>query len=141
MKLHRSNGATMALYASFLVLVGIPLLALTVDVTRAYLAAARLRGATEAGCLAYVRSLETSRFIQEGETALSGSAAGSAHEVFIPFAPKGSTLEIAPSGKDGRVVALCTGRYSLYAIIPLIPSYQVTSLSAAKADFATTKDW
>jgi hypothetical protein len=141
MKVHRTNGATMALYASFLVLVGIPLLALTVDVTRAYLAVARLRGATEAGCLSYVRSVNTKKFIQDGETALSGFSVGSAYEVFVPFAPKGSTLEIVPTIKDERVVALCTGRYSLDAIIPLIPSYQITSTSAAKADFATTKNW
>lgn len=131
----------MALYASFLVLVGIPLLALTVDVTRAYLAAARLRGATEAGCLAYVRSLEASKFMESGETDISGSAAGNAYEVFVPFAPAGSTLEVAAQEKDGRVVAQCTGNYNLDAIIPLIPSYKISSNSAAKADFATVRTW
>jgi hypothetical protein len=141
MKIHHATGATMALYASFLVLVGLPLLALTVDVTRAFLAAARLRGATEAGCLSYVRSLNTKKFIQDGETLLSGSATGKAYEVFVPFAPKGSTLEVIPTTKDDRVVALCTGRFSLNAIIPLIPVFQITATSAAKADFTTTNTW
>ena len=141
MRMNRMHGASMALYASFLVLVGIPLLALTVDVTSAYLAAVRLRGATQAGCLAYVRSLDTKKFIDDGETVLSGSAAGNAYEVFLPFAPEGSILEVVPMTKDDRVVAQCTGRYELDAIIPLIPSYEITSTSAAKADFATTKNW
>lgn len=141
MRIHRKNGATMALYAAFLVLVGLPLLALTVDVSRAFLAAARLRGATEAGCLSYVRSLDTKKFIQNGETFLSGSSVGKAYEVFAPFAPQGSSLEVVPTTKDDRVVALCTGRYNLDAIIPLIPAYQITATSAAKADFATTKTW
>lgn len=138
---HRLRGGSLALYAAFLVVAGLPLLALTVDVGRAFAANARLRGATEAGCLAYVRSLDTRKFIEEGKTELTPSAGGNANQVFVPFAPKGSTLEISSQIKDGRVVALCVGRYSLRGLIPLIPAYELTSRSAAKADFATTRNW
>ncbi|MBN1438041.1 MAG: hypothetical protein JW929_01420 [Anaerolineales bacterium] len=141
MRRRRASGATMALYAAFLVLVGLPLLALTVDVTRAYLASAQLRGATTAGCLAYVRSLEMKRFIDEGETVVSGDAAGNAYQVFGPSAPEGAVLEVAPDERDGRVVALCTGRYNLDVIIPLIPDFEIRAEAAAKADFATTENW
>jgi hypothetical protein len=141
MRIRRARGSTMALYASFLVLVGLPLLGLTVDVSRAYLAAVRLSGATEAGCLAYVRSLDTGKFTGDGETVLSGSAAGNAYQVFLPSAPEGSRLEIAAAEKDGRIVASCTGRNDFHSLIPLIPVYNISSRSAAKADFATTTNW
>jgi hypothetical protein len=141
MKTHVYRGATMALYASFLVLVGIPLLALTVDVTRAYLWNARLRNATAAGCESYVRSLDTQKFVENGETQLLPEATGNAYEVFSQSAPQGSTLEIVPIVKNGRAVAYCTGKNSLRAIIPIMPVYNLRSDAAAKADFATTRNW
>jgi Flp pilus assembly protein TadG len=141
MKAPACRGATMALYAAFLALVGIPLMALTVDVTRVYLANVRLRNATAAGCEAYVRSLDTKKFIEKGETDFSSDAAGNAYEVFGQSAPQGSTLEVVPTVKNGRAVALCTGKNSLRPIVFLLPSYKLSSKAAAKADFATTRNW
>jgi hypothetical protein len=131
----------MALYASFLVLVGVPLLALTVDVTRGYFFNVRLRNATSSACESYVRSLNTSLFVEKGETDLSPEAMGNAYEVFAQSAPGGSSLEIVPTLKNGRVVALCTGRNSMRPIIFILPSYNLSSSAAAKADFATTRNW
>ncbi|MBN1439697.1 MAG: hypothetical protein JW929_09830 [Anaerolineales bacterium] len=141
MRMRRERGATLALYAAFLVLVGLPLMALTVDASRAYLANVRLRGATQAGCLAYVRSLDAAHFIDTGETRLSGSAAGNAYQVFLPSAPRGATLEIVPMEKDGRVVALCTGKLEFHGIIPVVSVFHLKSEAAAKADFATARNW
>jgi Flp pilus assembly protein TadG len=141
MKAHAFRGATMALYAVFLVVVGIPLLALTVDVTHVYSANVRLRNATAAGCEAYARSLDTKIFVETGETKISPDAAGNAYQVFTPSAPQGSTLEITATIKNNRVVAMCVGRNSLRPLIPLFPVYNLSSKAASKADFATTKNW
>jgi hypothetical protein len=141
MKAHGFHGVSMALYASFLALVGVPLLALTVDVTRAYLANTRLRNATSTGCESYVRSLDTKKFVEKGETDFSSQAGGNALEVFAQSAPPGSSLEIVPTVKNGRAVAICTGKNALRPIIPILPVYNLSSQAAAKADFATTKNW
>jgi hypothetical protein len=131
----------MALYASFIVLVGIPLLALTVDIARGYSFNVRLRNATSAACESYVRSLDTKKFVETGETDLSSEAMGNAYVVFAQSAPRGSSIEVVPTIKNNRVVALCTGRNSLRPIIFILPSYELKSTAAAKADFATTKNW
>jgi Flp pilus assembly protein TadG len=135
------RGGTMALYAIFIGTVGLGLLALTVDVGRLYSAKARLMSATEAACSAYVRSLDTKWFMDRGKTRLSPSAAGNAYEVFVPSAPEGATLQLSSQVRDDRVVAVCTGRYETRPIIGIVPMYEIEARSAAKADFATTRNW
>ena len=46
------NGATMALYAMFIAFVGVPLLGVTVDISRVWVKKAELSNAVEAACSA-----------------------------------------------------------------------------------------
>ncbi len=57
----------MALYAAFLVTVGLPLMAVGADVSRYYLTQVQLRNATEAACEAYANSLDIQKFRDSNE--------------------------------------------------------------------------
>jgi len=73
----------MALYAAFLVTVGLPLLALGVDVSRVELMRVKLRNATEAACQAYANSLDIQAFQLRNELKFTDGYKN-AQNVFFP---------------------------------------------------------
>jgi hypothetical protein len=79
----RRSGSTMALYATFLALVGIPLLALNIDVARVYVGKARLRSATQAACQAYSTMLDYKNFQTSDTWGFESNAMSEANRVFL----------------------------------------------------------
>jgi hypothetical protein len=136
------RGNTMAFYAMFLATVGLPLMAVTVDVSRAYLMNVRLRSATEAGCEAYANSLDVKAF----KTSTNGelkfkNAIGNAYLAFhgsMPSSAGFTAYEVRQSGANSKIVEIkCTGFVALRPLVPLIRDYNISAASSAKTKFST----
>lgn len=139
---------TMALYAAFLVTVGIPLLAMGVDASRVQLINVRLRNATQAACQAYANSLDIRAFQFNDELKFT-EGRNNANRVF--FGAMGSTASFFASenrktgtGYDiggGRkveiVVIRCFGSSVVDAVVPFFGDYTVTASASAKTKFST----
>jgi hypothetical protein len=114
-RLSRNRGSTMALYATFLALVGIPLLALNVDVARVYVAKARLRSATQAACQAYGGMLDLESFRESGKWQFRGDAMAMAYRIFYQSSPTGASVGITVTekyiGTKNHLLALKTTAY------------------------------
>jgi len=134
------RGNTMAFYAMFLATVGLPLMAVTVDVSRAYLMNVRLRGATEAGCEAYANSLNIKQFKESGKLEFK-NAIGNADLAFhgsMPSSAGFTAYEVRQSGANSKIVEIkCTGFVALRPLVPLIRDYNISAASSAKTKFST----
>jgi hypothetical protein len=146
----RSRGNTMALYAAFLVTVGIPLMAMGVDVSRVYLMKVKLRQATEAACQAYANSLDIAKFRDNNELVFT-KGLDTADYVFhsalgnnASFFPR-ENRETGPGHtlSNGQVVKTiviqCTGSAFIDAVVPFWGNYTVTADASAKTKFSTSK--
>lgn len=142
----RIHGSTMALYATFLALVGIPLLALNIDVARVYVAKARLRSATQAACQAYGGMLDRDYFRNYGRWRFKGDAMGMAYTVFFSSMRSGS-ISIKASMKnvsapDQYFLVECRGSAVVSPILWVgISFYNQTQYAQVKAKFSTTENW
>ena len=121
MRRRRARGVSMALYASFIGLVGIPLLAATVDVTRVWIKKAELANAVEAACSAYANTPEKRLFKQTGEFHLGGEAQAEGYLFFgYNISEGGELTEMTyyPSNQDDYTyIARCSGRASVRPMI------------------------
>jgi hypothetical protein len=137
----------MALYATFLALVGIPLLALNIDVARVYVAKARLRSATQAACQAYSTMLDYKNFQTSGTWGFESNAMSEAYRVFYQSIPSGGSISINTIEKDagsvGHIfIVQCSGRLIVSAILWVGRSYyNLTQYSQVKAKFGNTDSW
>jgi hypothetical protein len=145
MRLHRRRGNTMALYAMFIVCVGIPLLMLTVDLSRAWLASVQLRGTTLAACQAYAHSIDIRAFQTSSQIKFKGDAYAKIAYVVARSSPKNArvplpVVQILNSGDSRVVIVRCTGTASVVRIIGF-GSFTVTSSAVAKVKLGTDTNW
>jgi hypothetical protein len=136
----------MALYATFLVLVGIPLLALNIDVARVYVAKARLRNATQAACQAYGGMLDYEYFRTFGGWRFKSGAMGIAYNVFFSSMRSGSISINAVQKNVGSVnqyyLVECRGSSIVSPILWVgVSFYNQTQYAQVKAKFSTTENW
>jgi len=132
----------MALYAAFLVTVGLPLLALGVDFSRVELMRVKLRSATEAACQAYANSLDITEFQESGELRFK-DATRNAYLVFQGAMSASAAFTAFENRKsDGgatKVVIMCTGGASIRPFIPIVPNYYISTTSTIKTKFTTQR--
>jgi hypothetical protein len=130
----------MAIYAGFLVMVGLPMLALGVDFSRVELMRVKLRSATTAACQAYANSLDVSEFQESGELKFENATrnaylvfqgAMSASAAFTAFETRKS------DGGATKVVIMCTGGASIRPFIPVVSNYYISTTSTIKTKFTT----
>jgi hypothetical protein len=137
----RLRGNTMALYAAFLVTVGLPLLALGVDFSRVELFRVKLRSATEAACEAYANSLDIAAF-RDGEGIKLKNAYHNAYIVFHDAMPQEASFVANETRKDDggaeKVVIICTAGLSIHPVIPLISNYYISTTATSKTKFSTS---
>jgi hypothetical protein len=145
----RIRGNTMALYAAFLVTVGMPLLALGVDGSRVMVMKVRLRQATEAACEAYANSLDIKKFIFEDTMVFTDgnknanrvfSAAIGKSGSFVPveYRKPGSGVNLQNGHTVEVVVIQCYGTGFIKSIIPLFPDFVISTSAAAQTKFSTS---
>jgi hypothetical protein len=150
MRRGRSRGNTMALYAAFLVTVGIPLLAMGADVSRVYLMKVKLRQATEAACQAYANSIDIVKFRDNDELVFT-KGRENANKVFYEALGDEASFfpsEVRDTGKDvaleggivvKKIVILCTGTAFVDAMVPFWGNYSITASASAKTKFSTAR--
>jgi hypothetical protein len=135
----------MALYASFLALVGVPLMMLCVDVARAYIARVRLVNATEAACTAYAHTLDIEEFKIFGRTKPATNALSEGWYIFTVAAPAGASF--SPSAKTLKNIdnpsqelleVKCRSSYTFHGIFR---DYGMSHFSMAEARFAFSENW
>ncbi len=137
--MRRTRGNTMALYAAFILFVGVPLMALTWDISRLRAARAKLTSATEAGCAAFVNLVDADAWITGGPQQFSPNARTAALGAFYATAPPGSTLFITPSIGPGMLMkAQCTGFTMVHPFIDVgLGDYSATVYADAKAEWVS----
>jgi len=138
----------MALYAAFLVTVGLPLLALGVDVSRVELMRVKLRNATEAACQAYANSLDIQAFQLRNELKFTDGYKN-AQNVFTRALGNSGTFGAVEersdagktdigSGKSVEIIVIrCFGTGFVEAMIPLVGNYAISESASAKTKFST----
>ncbi len=147
-KFIRYSGSTMALYATFLALVGIPLLALNIDVARVYVNRARLRSATQAACQAYGTMLDYKFFRDSNRWKFDSTAMSTAYKTFYQSVPSGGSVSITAVEKYSNdpnqhiFVVECRGRLIVSPIMWVgVSFYNLTQLVQVKVKFATADNW
>jgi hypothetical protein len=140
--MRRARGNTMALYAAFILLVGVPLMALTWDIGRLRAAKAKLYNAAEAGCAAFVNTLDADTWIlsKGSQPQFSPNARTAALSVFYASAPPGSILFITPSIGPGMLMkAQCTATTTIHPFIDVgLGNYSATVYADAKAEWVSS---
>ncbi len=136
----------MALYAMFIGLVGMPLLAATVDVTRVWLKKAQLANAVEAACSAYANTPDKRVFKNTGVFLLGGEAREEGYRFFSYNIPEGGELTemtYFPSNQnDYTYIARCSGHMSVRPIIFAgIASFELVKTVTVKVKYATIGRW
>jgi hypothetical protein len=126
-------------------MVGVPLMMMCGDVTRAFASRVKLVNATEAACEAYANTLDVEHFQDTGETKVDDKAIQVAWNFFAQGAPKGAyvsfTSQTVPSDKNpGKeiLVAQCRGGYVLKGIFQ---DYGMSHFASAQSRFGTTRNW
>jgi hypothetical protein len=147
MKRSKRRGSTMALYAMFLVTVGVPLLAVGVDVSRVKYAGLQLVNATQAACQAYANSLDVSAF-KKNEGLKFRNGYQNAYRVFFTAMPSSASfipVEVRkPDPARGgasipaeKVMILCSGSAKVRAILPFFGDYSLSASATAITKFST----
>ena len=138
----------MALYATFLALVGIPLLALNIDVARVYVNRARLRSATQAACQAYGTMLDYKHFRDSDRWRFDSTAMSTANRIFYGSVPSGGSVSISATQKSSSdpnqhiYVVGCRGRLIVSPIMWVgVSYYNLTQYVQVKVKFATSDNW
>jgi hypothetical protein len=147
-RFRRYAGATMALYAMFIAFVGVPLLGVTVDITRVWLKKAELANAVEAACSAYVNTPDVTAF-EEGQGIKPGpDARGEGYLIFSYNMPDGGELtnmqfEVKDDGKGSTVaISTCSGRATIRPIVFAgVASFEVVKTVTVKAKYGTSTNW
>jgi hypothetical protein len=139
---------SMALYAAFLVTVGMPLLALGVDFSRVELMRVKLRTATQAACQAYANSLDIHEF-QFNNRLVFTEGYANANNVFSRALGKSGAFgaveergtvppEPIGGGKSVETIVIrCYGTGIVKAMIPFVGDYAVGETASAKTKFTT----
>jgi hypothetical protein len=137
--MRRTHGNTMALYAAFILFVGVPLMALTWDIGRLRAAQAKLSVAAEAGCAAYVSLADADTWITGGEARFNPNAQTASLVAFSNTAPPESTLFITPlKGAGDLLKAHCTARTTVHPLIDVgLGDYHAMVYADAKADWVS----
>ncbi len=119
-------GYSMALYAILLAVVGIPLMSLSIDITRLMYARTHLQAAVDAACEAGAQALDVPTFLQTGVRQIDyGVAIGNAAREFH------STVSSPAMMREGaRLTSVwlvsptslgCTGTVQVAPMVPLLP--------------------
>jgi hypothetical protein len=131
----------MALYAMFLVTVGVPLLAVGVDVARVKYTGLQLANATQAACQAYANSLDIKTFRETKELKFTNGYWNAYNNVFRRMMPGTATffpaeIRRSDAGID-KIEIVCMGSADIRPIIPLVGNYHVSASASAKTKFST----
>ncbi len=146
MRAWRLRGNSMALYAAFLALVGLPLLALAIDVSHAWFTRLQLIDSVEAACAAFSDNLDLAAYQENGAIRLKPAAWGDGHRFFHESAPPGALLtamyvRLDPEYHD-TLVTTCSARVSVKPMIALgIGSFEFTHTTSGKAKFGSPANW
>ena len=146
MRMRKARGISMALYAAFIGLVGVPLLAATVDVTRVWIKKAELANAVEAACSAYANTPDKHAFKQTGEFVLGGEARAEGYRFFGYNMPEGGELTemtLIPGNQDDYTyIARCSGHASVRPMIFAgVASFELVKTVAVKVKFSSPYRW
>jgi hypothetical protein len=146
MRRRKARGVSMALYAAFIGLVGVPLLAATVDVTRVWITKAELANAVEAACSAYANSPDKHIFKQTGKFVLGGEAQAEGYRFFGYNIPEGgeiTEMTYYPSNQnDYTYIARCSGHASVQPMIFAgVASFELVKTVTVKVKFASPYQW
>jgi hypothetical protein len=147
-RMRRFRGATMALYAMFIGFVGVPLLGVTVDLTRVWVTKAELTNAVEAACSAYANTPDVDAFMEGKGVNLGPKARSEGYRLFGYNNPKGGSLtnmsfvvNEEPAGFT-LVAATCSGTATVRPMIFAgVVSFNVVKTVTVKAKFGTSTNW
>jgi uncharacterized membrane protein len=118
-------GYSMALYAVLLAVVGIPLMSLSIDITRLMYARTHLQAAVDAACEAGAQALDVPTFLQTGLRQIDyGVAVGNASREFYSTVSSTSLMRegahltgvwlVSPTSLE------CTGVVQVSPMVPLL---------------------
>jgi hypothetical protein len=136
----------MALYATFLVTVGLPLLALTVDYSRAWLGAVQLRTSTQAFCQAYANAIDLTAYSADQTITFKASEVRKAYINLARSSPAGAQVSPASritGGGDTKVMTVtCTGTVYVDTVIGFVYGpIKIEESAVAKTKLGTTMNW
>jgi hypothetical protein len=144
---NRTHGSAMALYTAFLGLVVLPLLLISVDMTRMMVRKVRLANAVDAACTAFIHTPNLVE-LKQGRLLLGGEAWTAANTVFLynmSASARLTRLSYRLEGSiliDATVVAECGGEADYW---PMMFGghvvYQLRHSTSAKAKLAGSSNW
>jgi hypothetical protein len=115
--------------AALIVLVGIPLMSLSIDVVRLMYVRGHLHTATDAACQAAADALDVPLFLQTGTRRIQpGLARSQAGAVFYATLADADLVQYSPSvsvGFPAERLARCQATASVARLIPLTPNLDV----------------
>ncbi len=130
-------GFSMALYTVLLVLVGLPLMSLSIDITRLMYARTHLQAAVDAACEAGAQALDVPTFIEQGIRQIDyAQAVANATREFRSTVSSTSLMRGGAQLTNVYLVNVttlgCAGSVSLSPIIPLLPEYVAGARSVSE---------
>jgi hypothetical protein len=137
----------MGLYAMFIVSVGVPLLAATVDISRLWLKRAQLTTAVESACSAYANSANLQTLMDTGTIKLEEDARREGYRLFSYNMPSGGELTgmtYTTSVELGYpvITAVCTGRASIRPLVLVgAVSYDIEKSVTVKIKLGSSNTW
>jgi hypothetical protein len=136
MVMRRARGSTMAFYAMFILMVGVPLMALTLDIGRVRRATVKLGNATEAACAAYANMMDVAAW-QNGVHQFAPGAEAHARSFFYWSAPPNAGIGFTPIIVEGHPMQVqCRASAFVVPFIDLgLGNYSVSVTADAKADW------
>lgn len=132
------RGYVMAYMVILLLTVGLPMLMLSVEITRAMFVQVQLQTAVDSACDAAVQAVDVPHFISTGVLLIQqGVAASYASREFTSTVINHSLNHYSPSLTGLSFLTLtkvqCTGSASMSWFIPGIPSLTISAVSVAEA--------
>lgn len=120
------EGYSMAMYAILLAVVGIPLMSLSIDITRLMYARTHLQAAVDAACVAGAQALDVPTFLQTGVRQIDyGIAIQNAAREFNSTVSSPALMRAGAHLTNVWLISPttlgCAGSVSLDPMIPLLP--------------------
>ena len=132
------KGYVMPYSAILIVLVGMPMMILSVELTRSMYVNVNIQTAVDAACAAAVQAVDVDHFISTGEVLVNSSwAASYAQREFDATVANSNVQNYSPSLTGVSVVnssqVFCTASAQLNWLLPGVPAINIQVTSAAEA--------
>lgn len=131
----RLRGGAMAFYALYITFVGLPFMAMSVDLSRYWALRARLQNATDAACAAYAQYPDIDWYVDTGEVRFGSDASAGAFMVFVSsMKGKQGNLHVGmyPSQDPEVPVIHCEADSSIDPMIDIGITYTARAHAEAK---------